>query len=251
MKFDKFYGDYITAQRTSANVNIDTTFRCRLQCPFCMRQRDNAKPKVKSSQDLSYEAYDKVLKFFRRLNFCGQLSDPIYHKNFLRLLEIRKQQCPNHLVTIATNGSGKSMEWWNNAFDLTQRSITNWVFGVDGASQQTHEIYRVNGSFEQSFNAMVEAGRRNMMVEWQFIVFKHNEHEIEKAKKMALDNNICFRLLKSSRYGDHKNARHILPPSPEWVSTEQDSQNIRWRPEKWYHAEHDFTRARTLRSKTH
>jgi len=142
------------------------------------------------------------------------------------------------------------MDWWNKAFDLTQRSLTNWVFGVDGASQQTHEIYRVNGSFEQSFNAMVEAGRRNMMVEWQFIVFKHNEHEIEKAKKMALDNNICFRLLKSSRYGDHKNARHILPPSPKWVSTEQDSQNIRWRPEKWYHIGHDFKLARTLQSKT-
>ena len=35
---------------------------------------------------------------------------------------------------------------------------------------------------------------------WQFIVFSYNEHNLEKAKQMAIDKGLMFIVLHSSRW---------------------------------------------------
>ena len=35
---------------------------------------------------------------------------------------------------------------------------------------------------------------------WQYLIFKYNEHNIEKAKQMAKEAGVTFMLLQSSRW---------------------------------------------------
>src|SRR5690349_680575 len=63
---------------------------------------------------------------------------------------------------------------------------------IDGATQSVYEKYRRKGDIEavyKNVRSLVEAkkrlGRRTPTVSWQYLAFKHNEHEIEDAIKMA------------------------------------------------------------------
>ena len=78
-------------------LNIDV--RCVLECPNCARQRHFKNTKV--LYDISMEEFYKLTKFFKSINFCGQLSD-VHHKKFVDMLaHLRK----NKIEAIVHNGS--------------------------------------------------------------------------------------------------------------------------------------------------
>tara|TARA_Y200000002_G_scaffold382915_1_gene402038 strand:- start:4632 stop:5321 length:690 start_codon:yes stop_codon:yes gene_type:complete len=200
--FRSFYKSYINRQK-KAFFNIETTHRCRLQCPFCQRQRRGGKEKVKLAGEFSYDSFRKVYDFTNCINFCGQISDPIYHTNFLKILEIKKNEYPNNKMYIKTNGSGKKLSWWEKAYDLSDKT-TEWTFGLDGASQNTANIYRVGTDFDNVFKAMQLGVKMSLDIIWQFILFEHNEHELELAKKLSRNNGIVLNVIYSNRWPQEK-----------------------------------------------
>ena len=200
--FRSFYKSYIDLQK-KAFFNIETTHRCRLQCPFCQRQRKGGKEKVKLAGEFSYESFHKVYDFTNSINFCGQISDPIYHTNFLKILEIKKNEYPNNRMYIKTNGSGKKLSWWGKDYDFSDET-TEWTFGLDGASQDTANIYRVGTDFDNVFKVMQLGVKRSLDIIWQFILFEHNEHELELAKKLSNENGITLLTIYSNRWPQEK-----------------------------------------------
>jgi hypothetical protein len=63
---------------------------------------------------------------------------------------------------------------------------------IDGATQEVYEKYRVGGELEQvieNIRRVVAYKRtrklRTPSIEWQFLVFDHNRHEVEAAREMA------------------------------------------------------------------
>lgn len=209
--FHNFYKSYIDAQRT-ATFNVETTSRCRLQCPFCQRQRPGGKEKVKAAGEMSYESMRKLYDFTKSINFCGQISDPIYHTDFLKILEIKKNEYPHKRMQIRTNGSAKKISWWEKAYDLSDSTI-EWIFGLDGASQDVANIYRVGTNFDEVFEAMVLGVKKGARIEWQYILFEHNEHELELAKKLCEENGIILRVLYSNRWPEKQVERSGIKKS--------------------------------------
>src|SRR5581483_5369171 len=76
------------------------------------------------------------------------------------------------------------------------RSIT---CSIDGASPESYPQYRVKGDFETvlaNIRRINELKREHHtgfpFLRWQFIVFGHNEHEIDKARKMAAELDMQF-----------------------------------------------------------
>ena len=200
--FHNLYISYVNNQR-NASFNVETTHRCRLQCPFCQRQRTGGKEKIKLAEEMSYESMRKIYNFATSINFCGQISDPIYHSNFLKILEIKKNEYPQKKMQIKTNGSGKKTIWWEKAYDLCDQTI-EWTFGLDGASQKTANIYRVGTNFKEVFEAMILGVKKLCRIEWQFILFEHNEHELELAKKLSKNNGIVLNVIYSNRWPKEK-----------------------------------------------
>jgi len=70
---------------------------------------------------------------------------------------------------------------------------------IDGASNGTYRIYRRNGDFSKVISniRMINRYKKKYCsplprLQWQFILFGHNEHEILKAKLMALKLGMGF-----------------------------------------------------------
>lgn len=66
------------------------------------------------------------------------------------------------------------------------------VVSLDGVDQKSYSPYRVRGDFERVVDNIAELLRRRQargskgpVVEWQYIVMKHNQHRVADAEKMA------------------------------------------------------------------
>jgi MoaA/NifB/PqqE/SkfB family radical SAM enzyme len=180
------------------NINLDISPRCTLKCPRCRRQDYLESGIPIPGHDLSKTDFKKIAKYFKSILFCGQVSDPIIHPKFHDFLEI--MNLPEYyvdFVTVATAASHRPMSWYKKAFELNPRPL--WRFGIDGLPEESC-LYRINQDGEKLFEVMKMGVSMGIHVEWQYIVFSYNEDHVEQAKQMALDNNILFLTMYSSRW---------------------------------------------------
>lgn len=186
---------YVQNQRY-ARPNLDISHRCILRCPQCIRQKLTSQDQIKRSFDLETEDFAKILNYYNNsITFCGQISDPIYHPNFLDFLKMSTGK--QRAIKISTNGSGKSKEWWNEAFKYGVGEIA-WYFGVDGIDEKS-ELYRVGSNFEEVWDRMKYGRRLGHAIVWQYIIFDYNEHDVDKAVEIAKEEDFSLLLIKTNR----------------------------------------------------
>jgi MoaA/NifB/PqqE/SkfB family radical SAM enzyme len=70
---------------------------------------------------------------------------------------------------------------------------------IDGASNETYQLYRVKGNFDTVIENVRKINRFKQQqhsdypqLTWQFVVFGHNEHEIPVARRLASDLGMKF-----------------------------------------------------------
>ena len=171
------------------SINIDITYRCTLECPKCLRRFIP----TNNLDDLSLENFKKIIKHFDQIEFCGQISDPIFHPQFIEFLKLTT----NKRVFVHTAASHKSMDWYMDAFSANKNAI--WEFGIDGLPQDSHK-YRINQNGEHLFKVMKAGVELGNDIRWQYIIFKYNENDITQAIDLAQRHKISIHINKSSRW---------------------------------------------------
>tara|TARA_R110000796_G_scaffold17285_1_gene53393 strand:+ start:280 stop:747 length:468 start_codon:yes stop_codon:yes gene_type:complete len=141
------------------------------------------------------ENFKKIIKHFDQIEFCGQISDPIFHPQFIEFLKLTT----NKRVFVHTAASHKSMDWYMDAF--TANKNAKWEFGIDGLPQDSHK-YRINQNGEYLFKVMKAGVELGNDIRWQYIIFKYNEHDIDQAIDLAQRHKIPIHINKSSRWSD-------------------------------------------------
>jgi len=173
-------------------VNLDITHRCTLLCAGCTRQD---KSHTYERRDMTYEEINKILDYFDHVQFCGQVSDPIFHPNFIDFLKLTHEK--NVSVDVHTAASHKPIDWYKKAFKANPN--VEWVFGIDGLPKDSHK-YRVNQDGQKLFDVMTMAKKEyNMKCRWQYIVFDYNEEDVFEAASMAKDLGISFSMVETER----------------------------------------------------
>ena len=173
------------------SINLDITYRCTLECPKCLRR---AIP-TNNLDDLSLKNFKKIIKHFDQIEFCGQISDPIFHPQFIEFLKLTT----NKRVFVHTAASHKSMDWYTDAFNANKNAT--WEFGIDGLPQDSHK-YRINQNGEYLFKVMKAGVELGNDIRWQYIIFKYNENDITQAIDLAQRHKIPIHINKSSRWSD-------------------------------------------------
>jgi len=180
-------------------LDIELTSFCNIDCPGCFRQVK--RKTVNNILNKDYIKLEDLKKWLNRdelpnlklVNFCGSIDEPTLHPEFLKIVNFL---IPEVDVNLATNGSTRTKKFWA---ELGKKKISAF-FGVDGIDQQSLEKYRIGSSFkkvQENWRSFIEAGGK---ATWQFIVFEHNEHLLEKAKEMAKDEGFeNFRVIHSHR----------------------------------------------------
>ena len=174
-------------------LDIELTSYCNIKCPGCLRQESHNK--VEPILNKNYTKLSDLKKWItadglpnlKYVNFCGSVDEPTSHPEILEIVDYFKSivddRWENAGVNIATNGSTRTPEFWA---ELGKRRISVF-WGVDGIDQESLEKYRVGSNFNKVrdyWRAFIKAGGH---AHWQFIVFEHNEHLLEQAKQMSID----------------------------------------------------------------
>ena len=182
---------------TNIQLNIENNPRCTLECSLCKRTTYFSLNNTKNVPgiDLSLKDFKKLLDFFKGgFTFCGQLSDPIFNKDFIEMLKI----CYDKKVdtAISTAATGRKKDWYKKAF--LANIDAKWAFGIDGPPHLSH-LYRINQKGEFLFEMMILAKEMGLKVFWQYIVFDYNEKYLEDCKKYSKLLKINMKILYSQR----------------------------------------------------
>lgn len=179
-------------------LTIDPTNICNLECRFCPTgQKRGSRPQKIMDMNLYKSIMDKIGKYLLYVEFCNW-GEPLLNKNMAEMIKIAKEYEAQTFVSTNLN-INMTQEM---AESLVKSGLDRMTISIDGATQKSYEIYRKNGNIDLVFKnvkLLVEAKKKLNSVtphlHWQFLVFKHNEHEIEKAKEMAQEigvNDIGF-----------------------------------------------------------
>jgi hypothetical protein len=151
--------------------------------------------------ELSFERIKSLLppQFvagLRNIYLCGNYGDPMLAKDTIQILEYFREMNPGITLGIHTNGSGRDRLWWRRLAGV----VDYCRFGIDGL-EDTNKIYRRHTSWSKimaSVKSFIDAGGN---AEWDYIVFKHNEHQVEYARALAAALGFrAFSLKPTSRF---------------------------------------------------
>ena len=177
------------------SINLDISHRCPLECPKCFRAHYNYYLEKVPGKDITVEEYHKIIQYFNYVNFCGNISDPVFNPNlitFLRMNYDRDIGCEVHNAA-----TGKSLKWYEQAFKANPNA--RWIFGIDGYPEESY-IYRINQDGEALFESMKLCAQLGLNATWRYIAFKYNEDHIDDCKRIALHYGVKFELIESSRF---------------------------------------------------
>jgi len=188
------------------SVHLELTHRCNVACPMCARNLSGGavNPQL-PLVELSLEDIQRILTpdFVAQLDqiyACGNYGDPMVARDCLAVFRYLRRCNPKLNLCMHTNGSARRPEWWRELAEAMRGGPHYLRFGIDGLADTNH-LYRRGAQWDivmRSARAFIAAGGR---AEWDFLVFRHNEHQVETARQLARDMGFAeFFLRKTGRF---------------------------------------------------
>ncbi len=171
-------------------VHLELTHRCNAACPMCARNiHGGARNPDMPLSELSLEDVKRILLpelvgRLKRIYACGNYGDPIVARDCLPVFRYLREHGPELNLDLHTNGSARRPDWWRELASILKQGPHYLRFGIDGL-EDTNHLYRRGTDWKtimRAAEAFIDAGGR---AEWDFLVFKHNEHQVEAARQLA------------------------------------------------------------------
>jgi MoaA/NifB/PqqE/SkfB family radical SAM enzyme len=168
---------------------IEITTLCNAACPQCPRNvnGDEINPHMSLtslSRDVINRAFPvELVQRLRQIFFCGSYGDPIAHPEFLDILRDFREKSPTVWLYLHTNGGIRNTKWWEELASILN-GYGKIDFGIDGL-EDTNHLYRKNVIYNKvigNATAFINAGGK---AQWNYIVFEHNEHQVDQARKIS------------------------------------------------------------------
>ena len=176
---------------TLAEIHFELSSHRNSKCPQCPRYDmfGNVQKDLNVTH-LDVNIIKKLpiekMKNLKKVTFCGNFGDPLMYPDLDKIITFFQ----NQQISIHTNASLRSKEWWGKLGTNKNIEVT---FTIDGIGSE-HELYRRNTSYKkiiENAKSFIQAGGT---AHWQFIVFHHNEHQLNEAKKLSED--LGFKTIK-------------------------------------------------------
>lgn len=215
--------------------HLELSSKCALKCPRCPRTEQKGKYKV---TELSFDFIktlfdDELLDNTEKILLCGGQGDSIYCKDFLSIINYLKTKKPDIKLSIVTNGSYKSTNFWTEVAKILNDKDAI-VFSVDGFDNESNNQYRVNSDFDSIVNGVKTISEVNptLNIIWSTIIFSFNENHLDKIEKVATESGATdLQIVKSNLFGS--NIDTYIDPNLKYDPLEPISKNTKMQ-EFWY-----------------
>ena len=193
-------------------VHLEMTEACNASCPMCARNLNGGEvnPHL-NNRELSIADIERIfpvdfVQQLKRVYMCGNYGDPAVASDTLEAFAYFRENNPQINLSMHTNGSMKKPEWWAELAQVIGKK-GYVIFGLDGL-EDTNHLYRqgtVWKNIMRNVEAFIAAGGR---ARWDFIVFAHNEHQVEQAEQLSKDMGFeKFQYKKSARFFSNSRAQ--------------------------------------------
>ena len=162
---------------------IDTTNICQLKCPLCHTGLGTID---RDKGIMHFETYTKTIDQIK--DYCVWLSLYSWGEPFLnrRIHEFVSYAHQNRIATIMSTNLVKPLSP-EMAENIIKSGLDVLIVSLDGITQEVYEKYRVGGRLDRVLDNLrllvqtkKELGYATPHVEWQFIVMRQNEHQMEE-----------------------------------------------------------------------
>lgn len=166
---------------------IDAGNICQLKCPLCPTGLE--RPTRKKSL-LKFDGFKKVLdeagSYLCEIDLYNW-GEPFLNPDLFKMIGYAKKM--GLKVNISSNLNLLKEEWIH---EIIRLKLDHLTVSLDGTSEESYKKYRIGGDFNgvlanlRRLTALKKHYQsRYPKITWQFLIMKHNEHEIEEARKLA------------------------------------------------------------------
>lgn len=194
-------------------LTVEPTNICNLRCPLCVTGNGTmARPNGRMDFSTYKRLIDELADYAIYVVLYHQ-GEPYLNRQFIEFVAYAKQR--GLYVTTSSNAhyfDAKTAEATVNS------GLDTIIISVDGATQESYGHYRVGGSLQKVLEgtrnlvaARKRLCRKTPYIYLQFIVMKHNEHELAAMKKLAKELGVDRLLIKTAQVETLAQAREWLP----------------------------------------
>lgn len=170
-------------------IELEITTKCNASCPQCIRNYFGSYtwptlPII--DMDINWiqnTIPQEVWRTLEHVKLCGTYGDPCMHKQLLELIRLIRN-VSGAAITINTNGGIRSKSWWKKLAGVLDADKDKVFFGIDGL-EDTNHLHRIGVSYKkviENLTAFNQAGGHSI---WSYLVFEHNQHEVEQARELS------------------------------------------------------------------
>ncbi|HKP32112.1 MAG TPA: radical SAM/SPASM domain-containing protein [Chitinophagaceae bacterium] len=202
------------------SISVEPTTSCNLRCPECPSGlRAFTRPTGMLQNNFFMQTIDQLSKDLFYLIFYFQ-GEPYLNPEFLEM--VRYASSKKIYTATSTNA-----HYLNdvNAKKTIESGLDRLIISIDGTTQEAYQQYRVGGRLDKVLEGAknIVKWKREMkskkpFVIFQFLVVKHNEHQIEEVKQLAKEIGVDDVWFKTAQVYDYENDPNQLIPTNEKYS---------------------------------
>ncbi|MBK7878963.1 MAG: radical SAM/SPASM domain-containing protein [Saprospiraceae bacterium] len=194
-------------------VAIEPTTACNLRCPECPSGlRAFTRPTGNLRLDQFKQYLDPLKNHLSNLIFYFQ-GEPFINPELLNMVRHA------HQLNIYTSSSTNAHFLDEDTCEKIVRSgLDRLILSIDGLTQESYEQYRIGGDLVkvlQGTKNLVAAKEKlkskTPFLVFQFLVVRHNEHEIEELKTLAKELGVDKIELKTAQVYNYVHGSKLIP----------------------------------------
>ena len=200
------------------SYSIEPTNHCNLKCPECP---SGLGALTRPLGLLNFNDFKNWIDQIKNTGFYVQLffqGEPYINKHLPEM--IKYAQTNNVYISISTNGHFVNEK---NVDLVLENAPDKLIYSVDGLDEESYQKYRVGGTFKQAdeglrllINRKKELKKSKPFVEFQFIVMKQNEHQLDEVRKYCDEVGVDKLVFKTMQISSYENAIKFLPTNPKY-----------------------------------
>ncbi len=198
---------------------IEPTAICNLRCPQCPV---GLKTLLRPQDNMGFAEFKKIIDDIADYTWVLLLyfqGESFINPDIIRMINYAYEK--KIFTVISTNGTRLANPVF--ARELAASKLGRLILSVDGATEETYQIYRQAGHFHRVIRGIRQftAARKQMKkpfprADLQFIVMQHNEHEMSAIRTLGKSLGVDRVIFKSPQIYDFDNAEQTLPKNPRY-----------------------------------
>jgi radical SAM protein with 4Fe4S-binding SPASM domain len=223
----RVYGSYLVSKWTGKSlqwgmpisISFEPTTSCNLRCPECPSGlRAFSRPTGMLRRDFFTETIDQLAPDLSYLVFYFQ-GEPYLNPDFLNMV----QYAASRKIYTATSTNAHYLKD-EVARRTVESGLDRLIISIDGTTQETYQQYRVGGHLDKVLEGARNVVRwkrelksRTPFIIFQFLVVRHNEHQIEDVHRLAKEIGVDQVRLKTAQVYDFENdPNHLIPTNNKY-----------------------------------